>query len=159
MEVMPSNLPGMSFCATKMFHGYTVHLGIQTKKRVDDLLVRLSKKGSTLDLIPSRTLQDLLPDIFADNHVHWLEEASGDVEFCHVTDPWPSKNMESWHLRKSTDTWKLSPGKESVLVSPWSELGQHISNIFSRLQPASDLHLVLHQESKELEIKLPKVHL
>ncbi|KAK2670667.1 hypothetical protein RAB80_013089 [Fusarium oxysporum f. sp. vasinfectum] len=116
-------------------------------------------KGSTLDLIPSRTLQDLLPDIFADNHVHWLEEASGDVEFCHVTDPWPSKNMESWHLRKSTDTWKLSLGKESVLVSPWSELGQHISNIFSRLQPASDLHLVLHQESKELEIKLPKIHL
>ncbi|KAF5262938.1 hypothetical protein FOXYS1_6350 [Fusarium oxysporum] len=159
MEVVPSNLPGMSFCATKMFHGYTVHLGIQTKKRVDDLLVRLSKKGSTLDLIPLRTLQDLLPDIFADNHVHWLEEASGDVEFCHVTDPWPSKNMESWHLRKSTDTWKLSLGKESVLVSPWSELGQHISNIFSRLQPASDLHLVLHQESKELEIKLPKIHL
>ncbi|KAF4493821.1 hypothetical protein FAGAP_10050 [Fusarium agapanthi] len=159
MEVMPSNLPGMSFCATRKFHAYTVHLGMQTKKGVDDLLVRLSKSGSTLDLIPSRSLQDLLPDDFSDNHVHWLEEASGEIEFCHVNTPWPSLNTESWHLRKSVDAWKLLLAKESLLVFPWSELGQKISKIFSRLQPASDLHLVLHQQSKELEVRLPKLRL
>ncbi|KAF5252651.1 hypothetical protein FANTH_2546 [Fusarium anthophilum] len=87
MELMPSNLPGMSFYATKKFHTYTVHLGMQTKKGVDDLLVRLSKTGSTLDLIPSRSLQDLLPDGLSENHVHWLEEASGEIEFCHVNNP------------------------------------------------------------------------
>ncbi|KAG5749627.1 hypothetical protein H9Q70_007719 [Fusarium xylarioides] len=159
MEVMPSNLPGMSFCATKTFHGYTVHLGMQRKKGVDDLLVRLSNNGSTLNLIPSRNLKDLLPDDFVDNNVHWLEEASGDIGFCHVNEPWPSMNMERWHLRKDIDTWKLSLGEESVLVCPWSKLGKRISRIFSRLQPASELHVVLYQQSKELEVQLPKLRL
>ncbi|KLO83690.1 uncharacterized protein LW93_472 [Fusarium fujikuroi] len=159
MEVMPSNLPGMSFCATKMFHSYTVHLGMQTKKGIDDLLVRVSKNGLTFHLIPSRNLQDLFPNSFTNNHVHRLEEAFGEIEFCHVSDPWPSMKRESWHLRKNSDTWKLSLGKESVLVSPWSELGKRIFHIFSPLQPASDLHLVLHQRSKELEVQLPKLRL
>ncbi|CZR47791.1 uncharacterized protein FPRO_13458 [Fusarium proliferatum ET1] len=159
LEVMPSNMPGMSFCATKMFHLYTVHLGMQTKKGVDDLLVHVSKNGLTFNLIPSRNLRDLFPNDFTNNHVHWLEEASGEIEFCHVSDPWPSMKKESWHLRKDSDTWKLLLGKESVLVSPWSELGKRISHIFSPLQPASDLHLVLHQRSKELEVQLPKLRL
>ncbi|KAF5620121.1 hypothetical protein F52700_11441 [Fusarium sp. NRRL 52700] len=159
MEVMPSNLPGMRFCMTKMIYGYTVHLRVQTKKCVDDLLVRLSKNGSTWHLIPSRKLQGLLPDNFSENHVHWLEEASGEIEFCHVNDPWPHMSEMSWHLRKDTDTWKLSLGKESVLVCPWSELGKRVSTIFSPLQPASNLHLVLHQQSKELEVQLLKLRL
>ncbi|KAF5718422.1 hypothetical protein FMUND_5281 [Fusarium mundagurra] len=159
MEVMPSSLPGMSFCATKMFHSYTVHLGMQTKKGVADLLVRLSKDSSTLDLMPSRKLKGYFPGDFIDNHVHWLDEASGEIEFCHVNDPWPDMNTERWHLRKDIDTWKLSLGKESVLICPFSELGQRISSIFSRLQPASDLHLVLHQQGKELEVQLPKLRL
>ncbi|KAF5974033.1 hypothetical protein FBULB1_7937 [Fusarium bulbicola] len=142
MEVMPSNLPGMSFYVTKKFHVSTVHLGMQTKKGVDDLLVRLSKTGSTLDLIPSRSLQDLLRDDSSENHVHWLEEASGEIEFCH-----------------DVDAWKLSLGKESVLGCPSSELGQRISKVFSQLQPASDLHLVPYQQSKELEVRLPKLSL
>ncbi|KAF5540059.1 hypothetical protein FNAPI_10599 [Fusarium napiforme] len=159
MEVMPSNLPGMSFCATRMFHGYTVHLGMQRTQGIDDLLVRLSKSGSTLDLIPSRKLQGYFPRDFTDNHVHWFEEATGDIEFCHVNDPWPSTSTESWYLRKDIDTWKLSLGKKSVLVCPHSELGQRISSIFSRLQPTSDLHLVLHKQTKELEVQLPKLGL
>ncbi|KAF5545127.1 hypothetical protein FMEXI_6178 [Fusarium mexicanum] len=142
MEVMPSNLPGMSFCATKKFHAYTVHLGMQTKKGVDDLLVRLSKNGSTWYLLPSRYLQDLLPDDFSDNHVHWLEEASGEIEFCHVDDPWPSMNTDSWHLRQDIDTWKLSLGKEIVLVCPSTCLG---------------LTFCSPQKSKELEARLPEL--
>ncbi|KAH7240809.1 uncharacterized protein BKA55DRAFT_705615 [Fusarium redolens] len=159
MEVMPSNLPGMSFCSTKLIQGYTVHLGLQTKKRVDDLLVRLCKKGSTLDLIPSRTLEALLPHDFVKNYVHWLVEASGAIEFCGVNDPWPCNGSGTCNLLKGTDQWKLSLCKEGVLISPSSELGQHISKIFSRLQPASDLHLVLHRDRKELQIQLPKLRL
>ncbi|KAF5580557.1 hypothetical protein FPANT_9293 [Fusarium pseudoanthophilum] len=159
MEVMPSNLPGMSFCATKTFHGYTVHLGMQRVKGVDDLLVRLCKNDSKLDLIPSRNLQGYLPGDFTDNHVHWFEEASGDIEFCHVSEPWPSLNTQSWHLRKGIDTWKLARGKQSVLVCPRSKLGQRIYSIFSRLQPISDLHLVLHKQRNELEVQLPKLRL
>ncbi|KAF5597927.1 hypothetical protein FPCIR_3503 [Fusarium pseudocircinatum] len=159
MEVMPSNLPGMSFCATKTFHGYTVHLGMQTKKGVDDLLVSLSKNGATLELVPSRKLQGCFPGDLANNYVHWFDEVSGDIEFCHVNDPWPSMSTESWNLRKNIGTWSLSLGKESLLVCPSSELGQRVSGVFSRLQPASDLHLVHHKQKKQLEVRLPKLHL
>ncbi|KAF5635112.1 uncharacterized protein FTJAE_6495 [Fusarium tjaetaba] len=159
MEVMPSKLPGMSFCATKTFHGYTVHLGMETKKGVDDLLVHLSRNGFTLELIPSKKLQGYFPGDFTENHAHWFEEASGEIEFCHVNDPWPSTNKDNWNLRKDIGTWKLSLGKKSVLVCPSSKLGQRISSIFLRLQPVSDLHLVLHKQSKELEVQLPKLRL
>ncbi|KAF5693005.1 hypothetical protein FDENT_2443 [Fusarium denticulatum] len=159
MEVMPSNLPGMSFCATKTFHGYTVHLGMRRTKGADDLLVRLSKDGSTLELIPSRKIQGYFPGDFNNNYVHWFDEVSGDIEFCHVNDPWSSMSAEGWHLRKDIGTWRLSLGKESLLVCPSSELGQRVSSIFSRLQPASDLDLVHHKQTKRLEVRLPKLHL
>ncbi|KAF4333347.1 hypothetical protein FBEOM_12860 [Fusarium beomiforme] len=40
MEVMPSNILGMRFCSTKLFHGYTVHLGMLASNQREDLLFR-----------------------------------------------------------------------------------------------------------------------
>ncbi|KAF9771217.1 hypothetical protein IL306_011135, partial [Fusarium sp. DS 682] len=159
MEVMPSNLPGMRFCSTKLIQGYTVYLGMQPRNQGDDLLVRLCKKNSILDMIPSRTLRGHLPRDFVEDYLHWRYEASGDIEFRPVSNPWPCSNSDNWYLKKRFIRWNISVREESFLLTHSSQLGQRISKIFSRLQAPSDLHLIFHQDRKKLEIQLPKLRL
>ncbi|KAF4445849.1 hypothetical protein F53441_10495 [Fusarium austroafricanum] len=158
INVMPSDLPGMQFCSTSAFQGYTVHLGLQSIGN-KDLLVRLCKEDSTLDFIPSRTLEGLLPRHFVEGYVHWRHGNSSTVEFCELNDPWTTGNPKHWYLKEENSNWKLSRYDGSFLTAPSSQLAKHITGIFSRLESPSNIHLIIDPERNNAEIQLPRLQL
>ncbi|KAI3589065.1 hypothetical protein IWW34DRAFT_826868 [Fusarium oxysporum f. sp. albedinis] len=102
LEGMPSNMPGMRFCTAQQFQGNTVYFGTQDQ----DLLIRLEAIGSYVDLIPLRTLRELLPHSFVDEYAHWYHVSTGIVEFSPLKDPW-ARNSSNWFLSRSDEVWTL----------------------------------------------------
>ncbi|KAF4983724.1 hypothetical protein FZEAL_940 [Fusarium zealandicum] len=154
LDVMPSTLPGMCFCTTKLFQGYVVHFAMQN----EDLLVRLERYGKSVDLIPPRTLAALLPHSFVTEHVHWYHHDTKFIEFCPRGKPWTS-NPDNWRLTQHGTTWKLSRRERTFLLAPSSSLAGHISGVLSPLETPLGLHMIYSADDDALEIRIPGLKL
>ncbi|VTO88436.1 unnamed protein product [Fusarium graminearum] len=154
LEVMPSNIPGMRFCTKQQFQGHTVHFGMQDQ----DLLIRLEAVGSHVDLIPLRTLRDLLPHSFVDEYTHWYHVNTGTVELRPLKDPW-SQNPSNWFLSSSKEVWTLRQGSSICLLAPCSDMARHLAAVLSPLEDSLYLYMLYDQSSGSLEIHVPRLQL
>ncbi|UZP32271.1 hypothetical protein NXS19_000087 [Fusarium pseudograminearum] len=154
LEVMPSNIPGMRFCTKQQFQDHTVHFGMQDQ----DLLIRLEAVGSHLDLIPPRTLRDLLPHSFVDEYVHWYHVNTGTVEFRLLKDPW-TQNPSSWFLSRSKEVWTLRQGSSICLLAPCSEMARYLAAVLSPLEGSLYIYMLYDQSVGSLEIHVPRLQL
>ncbi|KAG5744637.1 hypothetical protein H9Q70_012663 [Fusarium xylarioides] len=162
LDVAPSDVPGMRFCATKMFSGYKVHFGMQDfsgDQTRRDLLVQLHKGSSILDLIPSRTMRDLLPHHFVDNFVHWYHHTTETIEFCDIGDVWVINKPANWYFRRDGSGWKLDHCTNAMLMPPSSQLAQTIATIMSPIEAPLRIHLLYSVEEKVLDIRVPGLQL
>jgi hypothetical protein len=162
LDVAPSDLPGMRFCATKMFCGYKVHFGMQDvlgDQTHHNLLVQLHKGSSILDLIPSRSMRDLLPHHFVDNFVHWYHRTTETIEFCDVGDVWVTNKPANWYFRRDGSGWKLDHCTNVILMPPSTHLAQTIAAIMSPIEAPLRIHLLYDVEEKVLDIRVPRLQL
>ncbi|KAJ4112132.1 hypothetical protein NW768_011711 [Fusarium equiseti] len=155
LDVMPSDLPGMRFSATREILGYTVHFGMQGQ----DLLVHLHKSEASLDLVPSRMLKGTVPDQLADDFAHWYQGKSNVIEFRELHDHWVSTKERNWQFDRDDGNWKLSRGNDVFLVAPSSKLAKCIARILDPLEAPLGLHLVYDTVKKVIEIRIPKLRL
>ncbi|KAM0540722.1 hypothetical protein ACHAPJ_013526 [Fusarium lateritium] len=155
LDVMPSDLPGMRFSATRAFHGYTVHFGMQD----NDLLVRLDKKGSTMDLVPPRVMRHSIPDRFVNNYAHWLHGTDGDIEFCELSDPWAANEPDNWCFKRGEGSWNLTRCDKLFLIAPSSQLATRIAAILNPLEDLFGLHMLYDINTRVLEIQIPSLQL
>ncbi|KAF4967332.1 hypothetical protein FSARC_5098 [Fusarium sarcochroum] len=154
LDVTPSDLPGMRFSATRSFHGYIVHFGMQD----NDLLVRLDQKGSTKDLVPPRVMRRSLPHRFVDNYAHWLHGETGRIEFCKLSNPWAIGGADDWYFERDDISWKLGCDR-MCLIAPSSQLAKRLAAIFNPLEDLFGLHIVYDIDNKSLEIQIPSLQL
>lgn len=154
LKVMPSNLPGMRFCTAQLFQGNTVHFGMHEQ----DLLVRLEADGSSVDLIPPRTLRGLLPHSFVDEYAHWYHGNTGIVEFRSLKDPW-ARNSRNWFLSRSGEVWTLRQGASTCLLAPCSGMAHCLAAILSPLEDSLYLHMLYDQFVGSVEVHLPRLQL
>ncbi|EKJ69179.1 hypothetical protein FPSE_10644 [Fusarium pseudograminearum CS3096] len=154
LEVMPSNILGMRFCTKQQFQGHTVHFGMQDQ----DLLIRLEAVGSHLDLIPPRTLRELLPHSFVDEYSHWYHVNTGTVEFRLLKDPW-TQNPSSWFLSRSKEVWTLRQGSSICLLAPCSEMARYLAAVLSPLEGSLYIYMLYDQFVGSLEIHVPRLQL
>lgn len=152
--VMPSTSPGMTFCTTQPFHGYTAHFGRQAQ----DLLVRLEGDVSSFDLIPQRLFAGLLPNSFVYEYVHWYDKNINSIRFCLPNNPFPMES-EEWRLEQRAGSWILHRNKKVFLLSPLSGLGQRIAAMMAHLETSLNVHMLYDEEKKRLEIVLPSLQL
>lgn len=155
LDVMPSDLPGMRFSATREFLDYTVHFGMQG----EDLLLQLCKPGSTLDLVPSRLLKGIVPHRFSDNFAHWYQRRSRSIKFCSLKHHWTAKDHTNWTFNQDQGNWRLCHGNEAFLVDPSSELAKRIATILDPLEAPLGLHLVYNTIKRITEIRVPNLRL
>ncbi|CAG7558102.1 unnamed protein product [Fusarium equiseti] len=155
LDVMPSDVPGMRFSATREFRGYTVHFGMQGQ----DLLVHLRNSEATLDLVPSRMLKGKVPDQLAENFAHWYQRKSKGIEFRELHDHWAPDGEENWSFGQDDGNWKLARGNDAFLVAPSSKLAKRIATILDPLEAPLGLHLVYHTVNQVIEIRIPKLRL
>ncbi|KAF4447595.1 hypothetical protein F53441_8890 [Fusarium austroafricanum] len=155
LDVMPSDLPGMRFSATREFLGHTAHFGMQGQ----DLLVQLHKPGSTLDLIPSRLFKKTVPYQFADSFAHWYQRETKSIEFYKLHNHWATDNQVKWHFTRDEDHWKLGRHDDTFLVAPSSELAKCIATILNPLEAPLGLHLIHDTTKRATEIQIPNLRL
>ncbi|KAH7245149.1 hypothetical protein BKA59DRAFT_418054, partial [Fusarium tricinctum] len=155
LDVMPSDVPGMRFSATREFLGYTVHFGMQGQ----DLLVQLHKPGSTLHLVPSRLLKGTVPHQLADNFAHWYQSKTKSIEFYELHNHWASDNQRNWRFTQGDGSWKLGHHDDAFLVAPSSELAKRIAVIFDPLEEPLGLHLIYDTIKRITEIQIPNLRL
>jgi hypothetical protein len=155
LDVMPSDVPGMRFSATKEFLGYTVHFGMQGQ----DLLVQLHKPGSMLDLVPSRLLKGTVPHQFADNFAHWYQRKTKSIEFCKLHNHWALYDQRDWRFTQDDGNWKLGRHDDAFLVAPSSDLARRIAMVLDPLEAPLGLHLVYDTVKQITKIQIPNLRL
>ncbi|GKU07943.1 unnamed protein product [Fusarium langsethiae] len=152
LNVMPSNLPGMRFCTTQQFQGHIVHFGMQDQ----DLLVRLEVNEYYLDLIPSRTLREMLPHSFVSDYAHWYHNEAGIIQLRSLKDPWTS-NPDDWCFARQHGDWKLCQSGRTFLLAPSSSMARRIAGILSPLEAPLGLHMLYDTEKGALEVRVPNL--
>lgn len=163
LEVMPSELPGMTFSGQRKHIGHTIHLG---KKQIAgsggfDLCVRaINEKGQAREIIPARLLAGAFPDAFVEEYVHWYDLDGDYVDFCPRNEPWKSSNCH-WQLQRQ-DThdchWGLFKGDAS-LINIRSTTARTLSSILQPIEREQKLHCKLNTSSFLLEIDIPRLRL
>ncbi|KAM0433504.1 hypothetical protein ACHAPT_004384 [Fusarium lateritium] len=161
LDVMPSTLPGMRFRATGPIQGHAVHFGMQDFPRSrweQDLVVRMEKDGSTVDLIPSRVFKELLPHVFVEDYAHWYHSDTGIIELRPRSNFWDTSE-DNWKLARNGATWRFSRREKTFLLAPSSKLGQRIAAILSPLEASLDLHMLYEVQASQLEVQIPRLQL
>jgi hypothetical protein len=113
LEVMKSNVPGMSFSAVKEIYGYTIHLGIHTEYQ-DELLLLACRSAQKIELVPARLFENIMPRHFSHDFFHWYDHHSGTIEFRPTNRAWQSLSS-NWTLKPYQNRWKLEVSGETLI--------------------------------------------
>ncbi|EEP78505.1 predicted protein [Uncinocarpus reesii 1704] len=138
LTVIPSDLPGAVYAATKKFGEYELHFGFH------EGVLRITARSSDqlLQLVPRDRLERDFPRSLVDNYYHWLDPSTGVVEFRPIADKWnPSK--DNWHLSldlHSPENCAMRRG-DITLVDINSKLYQQIAEILARLDSSEHVHV------------------
>ncbi|KAL2186630.1 hypothetical protein L209DRAFT_711026 [Thermothelomyces heterothallicus CBS 203.75] len=161
LEVMPSTRQGMCFSACRPQHGWVVHftmvradLVIQAVQAEDISSTKPDAGARVCEFIPSEKLKGDVPASFVRNYSHWLDLATGVIEFRPRDQPWESSE-DSWTLTRDGSSNILSHGGCYVLDphSPTAEA------LFARLKPIETrehLDMIFHPDDHVLVVDLPR---
>ncbi|KAJ5358297.1 hypothetical protein N7541_005455 [Penicillium brevicompactum] len=159
LDVMPSSSPGMQFSCQTKYRDHTVHLGkgIVSGSKEYDLSVQAVRDGRVWEYVPSRLLAGIFPDAFVTSYVHWYDVEGDYVEFRSAEKPWSSDGQQ-WRLTRANSHigWRLEKNG-TLLLSAASQTASVISNIFQPVEKPLKIHMMLHDASSVLWIKLPRL--
>ncbi|GAB1314706.1 hypothetical protein MFIFM68171_04916 [Madurella fahalii] len=131
LYVGPSSIPGMQFSTCRHQHGWIVHFALKD----DQLVVRVvrerprtegdheSAQLECWEYIPNDNLRMDLPDSFVHDYAHWLDLATGEIEFRPMDAKWLS-SLGNWRLTCMSSRNVLKKGSSFVIdpSSPTAEL-------------------------------------
>ncbi|KZV61296.1 hypothetical protein PENSPDRAFT_693529 [Peniophora sp. CONT] len=100
LEVVPAADPGMQYETRSAISGWTISFAHTTKR----LIVRARRAdatgnsvSSTLQLVAHTVFQDDLPHFLINEHVQWMNLATGTIEFRPLHNPW-LEDPSNWFL-------------------------------------------------------------
>ncbi|PVI05946.1 hypothetical protein DM02DRAFT_650244 [Periconia macrospinosa] len=150
-----SEEPGMKYCIQNPGNEMSIHF-LKLKDN-PDLLVAVVQNDSKFDLVPARVFEGILPTAFVDNYYHWYDHENQRITLRPKTAPWPF-DEDSWLLRKVGFAWRLVKS-HILLVNPVAATGKVVSAILGRLEHPSHIHILLDEETSNIAIELPRMHL
>ncbi|EUC50241.1 hypothetical protein COCMIDRAFT_82742 [Bipolaris oryzae ATCC 44560] len=155
LEVVPTSESGMHFSAKAPYRDYKLHFGMKG----DDMLVVAYGDSTKLDLVPSRVLQEQLPNAFLTNYIHWYDHKRQQVIFRRRDSPWESA-PEGWRLARNVhnSAWRLIKGRE-ILISLGSQSERKLSKILWSLEEGRHIHAKLDTATQMINIELPRLQL
>jgi hypothetical protein len=123
-----------------------------------ELIIRTRDESQVYELIPLHFLEDDFPKALVQDYAHWLQVATGSVQWRPMTRVWePSQG--SWLMRvdNSGHFRLICDGKS--LVDVRSQTAQEISRVLSPLEHATHVHVLYNDTEGELNIHLPRYKL
>jgi hypothetical protein len=162
LDVMPSPVLGMDFSVKSTYAGHTVHLGMESYHNgncvsFQNMMVKAIDTDNQYDLIPSAIFRHIFPLSFIDEHVHWYDHKENKIEFRSINSAWPSSSSQ-WQLVPYQGLWQLSRNGIAV-VGLSSTTARSYASILKAIEDPEYLHILYDQQSKQLEIDLPRVQL
>lgn len=84
----------------------------------DELVIRTRREADNVvqQFIPRLKLKGDFPTHFIENHLHWLDVLSGDLELRDLENPWPKNKLQSWFIPYSGNVLELGQGERLVDV-------------------------------------------
>lgn len=124
----------------------------------DELVIRTQKQGAEIyELIPSTKLSGDFPMHFVEEYVHWLNVATGDIEFRPINYPWKS-TTKNWHLLYSLDAPTLMRQEHTYMLDIRGRTASMIGSILSPLESSDRIDITFEPKSGILA-HLPRLKL
>src|SRR4051794_4233820 len=122
-----------------------------------ELIIRTRNESQVSELIPLNSLTDDFPKALVQDYAHFLDVATGSVEWRPINYMWESSH--SWIMRADTSRnfRLLCDGKLSVDIR--SKTAQEISCALSALEQATHIHIFYDEKEGEISIHLPRYKL
>ncbi|KAF8326320.1 uncharacterized protein EI90DRAFT_3156603 [Cantharellus anzutake] len=173
LAVVPSNMEDMDY-ATKVSLSRGSATGTQEEEdghqiihfawRDGKLVLRSrsrmldGKDGRVWELLPREIFRNDLPSTLIDDHFHWLEPSTRQVELRSKEAPWTSSRV-NWHLRLTRhSTWVLVRQPSITLIDCQSHTAEMICVILRSLEAPNNV-LITSSPTHELLVDLPRFQL
>ncbi|THY63972.1 hypothetical protein D6C98_00911 [Aureobasidium pullulans] len=159
LQVFASDMPGMEFLASQPFEGNMVHLGLDQ----GNVVIKIRTGNRVLQALPETTFEHDLPGHLVHDYMHWMDEATFDVEFRPLSRIWQSTE-DCWKLTFSganllAATASLRRGSVRLL-EPVSPPGKIITSILEGLDESCNCHITLDDApGSDIQIHLPRYNL
>ncbi|KAK4130358.1 hypothetical protein BT67DRAFT_490504 [Trichocladium antarcticum] len=161
LQVMPSTRPQMVFSACRRQQGWIVHfamvdsgLVIRAVYQEDATHPDKTSEEEVWEFVPSRTLAGDVPNSFVRRYSHWLNIATGNIEFRPATTPWVS-SPDNWILTRDAERKSLSRAG-CYLVDPHSATATVLSSILQPIAVLGNIDIVSHPAHKMVVVDLPR---
>ncbi|KAI9510762.1 hypothetical protein F5148DRAFT_1274598 [Russula earlei] len=165
LNVIPADKPGVEFMTRSTVSGYQDHPKILFSWIDGNLILQARKAGDSqiFQLIPRSTLFHDFPRYLVDNHVHWLDLSTGELEFRPVGSPW-TPDPSNWRLYVDkpgiySRTVLQKPGRDGCpiqLIDMRSDTFAMVSSLLSPLISPDDI--IVTRTTQTLEVSLPRLH-
>lgn len=159
LNVFASNLPGMDYAVSQHIHENEIHIG----SRSGDVLIRARLGDQMYQAIPQSAFAGQLPSHFVDAFTHWLNEATGEIEFRPLGRPWePSEKY--WRLTFSYLNFlharsQMRCGSQR-LIENQSLVGKSVSDILNVLDHTHHCETIIDDFGpSELKVYLRRYNL
>lgn len=153
LQVVASDMPNMLYMTSRRFNEYTVYFG----KRKKTVIIRAVRASTVLEVIPHDSLLGDFPSMFVRDYAHWLDLATGVVEFRHLDAKWTSK-PGNWRLSYEPNAVSVMACDDIRLVDVRSPTFIAIMRVFGPLESFQNVHVTSLGVGK-LEIALPRYDL
>ncbi|KAI9432020.1 hypothetical protein H4582DRAFT_2084141 [Lactarius indigo] len=161
LDVVPADIPWMEFMTRSNVSGYQIYFSLRDGNLI--LQAQRQEDPRLLQFVPRAVFVDDFPRAFVDDHVHWLDLRTGEVEFRPVESPWTS-DPSNWRLTVHSDHTPSLFRKISAdgiapvdLIDIRSTTFQMISRLLSPLE--SPEHIIVTCTNHALEASLGRLHL
>ena len=122
-----------------------------------ELIIRTRNEEQVYELIPSNYLETDFPKALVQDYSHWMNVATGSIEFRSMTQAWEPSQRWLMQADNSRNSKLLCDGKS--LVDIRSQTVQAISRILSPLDSTPHIHILHDDTEEELIIHLPRYKL
>ncbi|KAI0057670.1 hypothetical protein BV25DRAFT_1970711 [Artomyces pyxidatus] len=132
LDVVPAASLGMEFATRNLIADYEVSFSLQA----DRLIIQAKGSQSVSELVPADVLRGDLPKPLVDDHFHWLDLSTAELQFRPRDRRWESR-VSDWVLKISESPWTRSTMRHGItstellvdVYSPTFEM------LYEQLQP------------------------
>lgn len=124
-----------------------------------ELVIRTRREADEVvhQFIPRVKLKGDFPTHIVENHLHWLDVASGNLEMRDAENLWPEKKLQSWFVSSLDNVLEL--GKSERLLDIRSPTTSMISSILKPLEFGEFIDVRYASGARGVSAHLPRLNL
>ncbi|KAJ7574857.1 hypothetical protein C8J56DRAFT_462654 [Mycena floridula] len=153
LDIIPSNKVGMEYATMRKFSGYQVFFDLQDNGK---LVIRADHSDTMgeFQLIAHEHFQGDLPTLLVNEHVHWLDLLTHEIELRPKEDCWTS-SPDNWRIDVSGPHWNMKRSK-SLLVDIHSASFRMLASQVNPLEYDEFIEVTQNIETDALHLELPR---